>query len=170
MFKLHKFNIDFDVTQKTPYFQVDTKHRIRFGMENLNMLQLKDILGTTFNEDQDINLIFVSEYIVNHVRRSSKTNLSKYLTIRNWKEKVVHDERSGGGVVYTRINHLNLDEVIKYCVQLYKGKTQAYIAFYNDNFLMYISTDVIDIISDDSEKMKELKEKYYETYNKYHDE
>ena len=35
MFKLRKFNIDFDVTQKTPYFQVDTKHQIRFGMKKI---------------------------------------------------------------------------------------------------------------------------------------
>lgn len=169
MFKLSKLNIDFDVNKETPYFQVDTKYRVRFGMEDLNGLLLKDVIGTIFQENQKINLIFVSEYIVNNVRRSSKSKLGKYLTIRNWKEKVVQDEMSGEGEVYTLINDLDMDEVVKYCIQVYKGNTQAYIAFYNDDFLMYVSTDVIDVISDNSEKIDKLKEKYSETYNKYHD-
>ncbi|WP_393964388.1 hypothetical protein [Exiguobacterium sp. S22-S28] len=169
MFKLSKFSIDFDVNKETPYFQVGTKYRVRFGMEDLNGVLLKDVVGTIFQENQKINLIFVSEYIVNNVRRSSKSKLGRYLTIRNWKEKIVQDEMSGEGTVYTLINDLDMDEVMKYCIQVYKGNTQAYIAFYNDEFLMYVSTDVIDVISDDSEKIDKLKEKYSETYNKYYD-
>ena len=75
MFKLSKLNIDFDVNKETPYFQVDTKYRVRFGMEDLNGVLLKDVVGTIFQENQKINLIFVSEYIVNNVRRSSKSKL-----------------------------------------------------------------------------------------------
>lgn len=167
MFKRNRFNIDFDIMKETPYFQVDTQHRIRFAMEELNVPLLKDVLKTVFQENQNLSLIFVSEYIVNNVRRSSKAKLGKYLTIRNWKEQVVQNEISGEGAVYTQVNHLDKDEVIKYCIQVYRGNTQSYIAFFNQDFLVYVSTDVIDIISDDSEKIKKLKKRYHETYNKF---
>ena len=167
MFKRNRFNIDFDVMKETPYFQVDTQHRIRFAMEELNVPLLKDVLKTVFRENQNLSLIFVSEYIVNNVRRSSKAKLGKYLTIRNWKEQVVQNEISGEGAVYTQVNDLDEDEVIKYCIQVYRGNTQSYIAFFNHDFLVYVSTDVIDIISDDSEKIKKLKKRYHETYNKF---
>lgn len=167
MFKRNRFNIDFDIMKETPYFQVDTQYRIRFAMEELNVPLLKEVLKTVFQENQNLSLIFVSEYIVNNVRRSSKAKLGKYLTIRNWKEQVVQNEISGEGAVYTQVNHLDKDEVIKYCIQVYRGNTQSYIAFFNQDFLVYVSTDVIDIISDDSEKIKKLKKRYHETYNKF---
>lgn len=170
MFKRNRFNIDFDVTKETPYFQVDTQHRVRFAMEDINVPLLKDVLNTVFQENQNLSLIFASEYIVNNVRRSSKAKLGKYLTIRNWKEHVVQNEMSGEGTVYIQVNHLDKDEVMKYCIQVYRGHPQSYIAFFNHDFLVYVSTDVIDIISDDSEKVKKLKERYHETYNKFYEE
>ncbi|WP_214818853.1 hypothetical protein [Exiguobacterium sp. s131] len=169
MFEIDKFNIVFDVTKETPYFQVDSAHRIRFSMDELNLSLLKDILKSIFECSQPLHLMFVSEYIMDNVRCSSNSKLGRYLTIRNWKEHAVVDEFSGDGAVYTLIRNLNLTEVMNYCTQVYKGDTQAYIAFYNDDFLMYVSTDVVDIVSWDDIKIQNLKEKYAPHYNRYYD-
>lgn len=169
MLEIDKFNIVFDVTKETPHFQVDSTHRIRFSMDELNLFLLKDILKSIFEGSQPLHLIFVSEYIMNNVRCSSKSKLGRYLTIRNWKEHTVVDDFSEDGAVYTLIRNLNFTEVMNYCTQVYKGNTLAYIAFYNEDFLMYVSTDVVDIVSWDDIKIQNLKEKYAPHYNRYYD-
>jgi len=67
------------------------------------------------------------------------------------------------------VKHVKLDEMISYCVQVYRGHTQAYIVFYDSDFLLYVSTDVVDIIGD-ATAIKALKETYVELYDRLHDE
>lgn len=60
-------------------------------------------------------------------------------------------------------------EVYKYCKYVVNGGQQAYISFYNDTYLLYISTDVIDIISPDTSLMEKLKLQYSEEYDKFYE-
>lgn len=49
------------------------------------------------------------------------------------------------------------------------GGQQAYLSFYNDTYLLYISTDVIDIISPDTSLIEKLKIQYYKEYEKFYE-
>lgn len=168
MVKLNKININFDCNKETPYFQVTSEQRIRFGMEDLSITLIRKIVEDVFKENDILSVIFVSEYIINNKRYSSKSGIGKIIQIRNWHETIVIDESIGEGVVYATIKNLNRNDVIKYCSKIYKGHNEAYISFYNDEFLLYVSNDVIDVISNNIEEIKTLKQKY-EQFNKYYE-
>ncbi|WP_035397670.1 hypothetical protein [Exiguobacterium sp. OS-77] len=168
MLDLSQFQVELDIRKPTPYFQSIPERRIRFLMEDLNASQLKEILQTIFQEDRSIHLLFVAAYIHRFRRYSAKARVGSSITIRNWKEYIVEDEGAHTGVVYAHVKHIKLDEVISYCLNVYRGHTPAYIVFYDSVFLLYVSTDVVDIIGD-ATAIKSLKETYAELYNSFHD-
>lgn len=170
MVKLDKINIDFDCNKDTPYFQVTSEQRIRFGMEDLSIILIQKIVGDIFKENDILNVIFLSEYIANNKRYSSKSKIGKIIEIKNWHETVVNDDSIGEGVVYATIKNINRNDIIKFCSKIYKGHNEAYISFFNDKSLLYVSSDVIDIISKDVEIIADLKQAYFEQFSKYYDD
>lgn len=168
MLDLSQFQIELNIRKPTPYFQSTPERRIRFLMEDLNASQLKEILQTIFQEDRSIHLLFVAAYIHRFRRYSAKARVGSSITIRNWKEYIVEDEVAHKGVVYAHVKDIELNEIISYCTTVYRGHTPAYIVFYDSVFLLYVSTDVVDIIGD-ATAIKSLKETYAELYNSFHD-
>ncbi|WP_208592646.1 hypothetical protein [Gracilibacillus suaedae] len=169
MVKLNNINIDFDCNKETPYFQATSEQRIRFDMEDLKINLIRKIIEDVFTEEDKISVIFVSEYIYNKKRYSSKSKVGKIINIRNWHETVVEDETTGEGEVYATIMNLKREDITNYCSAIYKGHTEAYISFFSDKFLLYVSSDVIDIISNDVEKIANLKQNYSNLFNKFHE-
>lgn len=168
MLDLSRFQIELDIRKPTPYFQSTPERRIRFLMEDLNASQLKEILQTIFQEDRSIHLLFVAAYIHRFRRYSAKARVGSSITIRNWKEYIVEDEVAHKGVVYAHVKDIELNEIISYCTKVYRGHTSAYIVFHDSDFLLYVSTDVVDVIGD-ATAIKSLKETYAELYNSFHD-
>lgn len=166
---LNKLNIDFDCYKETPYFQVTSEQKIRFGMESLNITLIKKIIEDVFNEKDNISVIFVSEYITHNKRYTSKSKIGKIIEIKNWHETIVIDELTDEGVVYATIKNLERDDITKYCSKIYKGHNEAYICFFTDEALLYVSSDVIDIIANDVRKIDFLKQNYSEQFNKYYE-
>ena len=166
---LNDLNIQFDANSETPYFQVRSKERIRFGMENLSLNLIKNIIGDILNEDYHINVIFIAGYIVNNKRISSKSKIGKFIDIKNWEETIVREEDSDHRFIYATIRNIERENVIKYCSRILNGHREAYISFYTDKFLIYVSSDVIDIISNNESKINELKDGYSEIYDKYYE-
>lgn len=139
------------------------------AIEDLNISLIQTIIGDIFKEEDKISLIFLSEYYLNNIRRSTRSRIGKIINITNWHETVVREEASGNGEVYVTIKNLNREDISKYCSAFYKGHTEAYISFFNDEFLLYVSSDVIDIISNDVRKIENLKQNYSGLFNKYHE-
>lgn len=166
---LSQFQVELDIRKPTPYFQSIPERRIRFLMEDLNGSQLKEILQTIFQEDRPIHLLFVAAYIHRFRRYSAKARVGSSITIRNWKEYIVEDEGAHTGVVYAHVKHIKLDEVISYCLNVYRGHTPAYIVFHDSDLLLYVSTDVMDIIGD-ATAIKSLKETYVDLYDRLYDD
>ncbi|KIL53496.1 hypothetical protein KP77_04720 [Jeotgalibacillus alimentarius] len=169
MVKLSKFKINFDIHQETPYFQVPKDQRIRFGMEDLSVSKIKNVIESVFQTGDTINLIFVSAYIVNHKRYSSNSKIGKYIHIQNWREVIVTNPSLRDSTIYTTISHLDLYDIVKYCISIFRGQKQAYISFYNHDFLLYVNNDVIDIISHDIKKIEELKKQYTGVFNTFYE-
>jgi len=80
----------------------------------------------------------------------------------------VEDEGAHKGVVYAHVKHIELNEIISYCTKVYRGHTSAYIFFHDSDFLLYVSTDVVDVIGD-ATAIKSLKETYAQIYDSLHD-
>lgn len=169
MIELDEIQIDFDCNKETPYFQVTPQQRIRFGMEDLNITLIRAIIKNVFAENDNLSLLFVSENIINNRRFSSKSGIGKIIKIKNWYEKVAYDASIGEGIVYTTIKNLTCNDVIRYCSEVYKGHNEAYISFFNNKSLIYVSNDVVDIVSSDVEMITELKQKYSDRFDKYYE-
>lgn len=166
---LNGLRIEFTTSSETPYFQVSPKKRIRFGMENLNLNLVKMIIDDILNEDYHINVIFIAGYIVNNKRISSKSKIGKCIDIKNWEETIVRGEDSDHRFIYATIRNIEKENVIKYCSKILNGHREAYISFYTDEILIYVSGDVIDIITNNESKVNKLKEYYFELYDKLYE-
>ncbi|KQS18716.1 hypothetical protein ASF99_02180 [Exiguobacterium sp. Leaf187] len=81
----------------------------------------------------------------------------------------MEDKGDYTGVVYEHVKHIKLDEVISYCLNVYRGHTAAYIVFFDSDFLLYVSTDVVDVIGTDVNAIRSLKETYAQIYDSLHD-
>ncbi|QZY88195.1 hypothetical protein [Exiguobacterium acetylicum] len=169
MLDLSQFQIELDIRKPTPYFQSTPERRIRFLMEDLTASQLKEILQTIFQKDRPIHLLFVAAYIHRFRRYSAKARVGSSITIRNWKEYIVEDEGAHKGVIYAHVKDIELNEIISYCTNVYRGYTSAYIVFHDSVFLLYVSTDVVDVIGD-ATSIKSLKETYVDLYDRLYDD
>ena len=168
--KLKHFDIDFDCQKVTPFFQSKPDHRIRFDIEKLKKTTLQIIIESMFDEGEEIEMIVVSQYITDNGKRfSSKSSIGKVISIKNWNETTVIDKETNEGVVYANIKRLNRADVQNYCLAVKKGLRVAYISFYSETFLLYVSSDVIDIIANNEDKISMLKESYSELYDKYYE-
>ncbi|AMO85724.1 hypothetical protein B857_00582 [Solibacillus isronensis B3W22] len=169
MVKLDRFNIDFDCNKSTPFFQSEPNYRIRFDIDKLENTTLQGLLNMIYDQNEEIEMIFISEYIINGKRISSKSNINKIITIKNWREIPVFDEETNEGVVYANIKRLKQSDVFNYCIAVKRGFREIYLSFFSDTYMVYVSSDVIDIISNDESKVNILKESYNELYDKHYE-
>lgn len=169
-----KLGVEFTNTDIVPFFQVNKDNRIRFVMDNFINHKAKllgEIVNDIFGEDS-IKTFFISGYILqNNKRISLKTGLGKILKISNWKEilykKSADDDHT---VIFGEIDKLNREHVITYCKKIAHGKLkESYIIFYTDDFLLYVNSDVVDIVSPDIKKIYNLKTKYNNVFDKYYE-
>lgn len=169
--KLKHFDIDFDCRKEAPFFQSKPDYRIRFDIEKLKRTTLQTIINSMFDAGEEIDMIVISQYITDKGKRlSSKSNIGKIITIKNWNETTVIDKETNEGVVYANIKRLNRADVNNYCLAVKKGFREAYISFFSTTFLLYVSSDVIDIIANNKAEISNLKEEYRESYDKYYEE
>ncbi|MDL4841963.1 hypothetical protein [Aquibacillus rhizosphaerae] len=64
---------------------------------------------------------------------------------------------------------LILLDVYNYCLIARKGLPTAYISFYSNEYLLYVSTDVINFISNDATNIAKLKDNYKNLYDTYYE-
>lgn len=168
--RLKKFGLDFEHTSMTPFFQVQESHRIRFGSEKFDYSNIKLLHEILFrvleqNETIDVSFIIGNKFDENEKIRYKKTNLGKFFTIKNWKETVIWNDDLECYLVFATVKNLNKEEIINYCKKVISGFTQAYIMFYNDSNLVYINSDVLDIISINSEYIADLEKAYDDIFD-----
>ncbi|KRF65058.1 hypothetical protein ASG99_02375 [Bacillus sp. Soil768D1] len=58
------------------------------------------------------------------------------IEIKNWKEYYLMEKEFGDTLIYVSIKDIKPDEVFKYILTLLNGKRDAYIVFYNDDYLI----------------------------------
>ena len=168
--KLENIEIDFDINQPTPFFQVTDERRIRFGMDEISLEDIKRVIGEIFEQDDAIDMTVLSSYAKGKKYISAKTNIGKWFSIKNWTETIVFNEDEYTGLVFATIRNLDRREVERYVAAVRQGARGAYIAFYTDDRVLYVSTDVLDIMSPDCGYIQKMKSTFEDSYNRYHEE
>lgn len=153
---LDRMNITFDLESETPFFQASIENRVRFDVEHVNKKQLSNIINQLFTNQNKTKCSFLSEYKY-PVKFREKTRLGRFFNITNWKEEL-HTSNEAYIIVTTA--NLKNDEIINYCLSIQKGMIEPYIIFYNEQNIIYISNDVIDIISSSKEMISNIKSEF----------
>ncbi|MDM5297019.1 hypothetical protein QUF51_02410 [Bacillus pumilus] len=172
MQKIKKFHVDLTKNTEVPFFQVPSELRIRFGVElfeNGNLHLLKDIINNTLHRSEQMGVTFLSGYMINDRRYRKKTNIGKYIKIKNWSETIVYRDEINANVIFASIQDVHFKEVYPYIKSIVKGMNSPFIVFYQDSYLVYVSEDVIDIISNDRHLIQNLKNQYQEVYDTYYE-
>ncbi|PLR70580.1 hypothetical protein [Bacillus sp. UMB0728] len=166
MIQIHNLNIDFTNIDITPFFQVKDENRVRFGLEIFETQGtelLKNLIMDILPADSSVSSSFISGYLYKNKRTSLKTGLGRILKISNWKETEVSDNEKT--TIFGTVNGLRPEHIFEYTKMIINGLPQSYIIFYNDQTLIYVSSDVIDIISE-VDLINSLKSKYNNIYEK----
>ena len=150
---LEEMNINFDLENETPFFQASNENRVRFDVEHVNKKQLSNIINQLFTNQTKTKCSFLSEYKY-PVKFREKTRLGRFFNITNWKEEV---HTSNEEYIMVTTENLKNDEIINYCLYIQKGMIEPYIIFYNKQNILYISNDVIDIISSSKDMISNIK-------------
>ncbi|NBJ71633.1 MULTISPECIES: hypothetical protein [Clostridia] len=175
MDRLTRFNVDFFNLDSTPYHQVSSNFRLRVLSDTFhkkNELLLRELIFLIFNKESRIDSTFISGYIVNGKRRREKVGLGKIFKLKNWKEIIVKDEVfEEEEVIFATVKELDRYNIYKYCMKVTSGyMNSAYIIFYNDSFMLYLSSDVLDVISYNDKLINDLKLKLpKEIIDQHHD-
>lgn len=159
--------IHFGIDKPVPYFQVSDEHRIRFGYEKMKGSLIKQIITDTYSNDS-FNMEFLLSVIEGDYIQTEKTNLGRYFKITNWKE-VFHKGEEDVDYINVIVKNIDLQPLIKYITNVVCGNERSsYIIFFSSDKLIYVSSDVMDIVSHDTAFIERLKEKYKDIYDMYH--
>lgn len=155
------FNVLFSDEQK-PYFQVSEDNRIVIPFSNLEGKPsfVKTIISLLFDRDSKIDVSFLKYYIPKGFKKTrsfENKTLHNTINIKNWEERRITKEEFGDDLVYVTVKDILKEEIFKYILTLLKGKKDAYIAFYNDDYLLTIDSDEILIIVKDKELIAPVK-------------
>ncbi|MGK0554194.1 hypothetical protein [Macrococcus capreoli] len=158
--------IKFGIDKPTPYFQVSDEYRIRFGYERMKGSLIKRIITETCSNDS-FNMEFLLRVIDGHYIQTEKTNLGRYFKITNWKE-VFHKGEEEIDYVNVIVKGIDLNSLIKYVTNVVCGnERESFIIFYSSDKIIYVSNDVIDIVSRDTEFIQKMKVKYEGIFDTY---
>lgn len=161
-------NLSYNPEGLRPYFQVDDSKRIRFLIESLSILELKDIISRSFKNHSTVQCKVLIGYRYKRIRRKEKTNIGKFFTINNWYEEQLIGE-DGTAYTFANINIIDNNELIRYCISLKNGCRSAYILFYNEQITLYVNNDVFDIVSSDEKFINHIKRNYINKYDRLHE-
>ncbi|MGG0663297.1 hypothetical protein ABE042_04225 [Viridibacillus arvi] len=148
-----------------PYFQVTEDKRVYIPIEVFEGKPtfLKSIVNLTLAGDSEIDVTFYKYSYSNSYKvamKPYKHTLYKAIKIKNWKEYEFTDPDEDLKFVFVTVKNIRVDEVIRYCMNIVKGKSSAHIAFYNDDYLLTISSDYVHVISRTPELIIPIKEFY----------
>ncbi|WP_414044112.1 hypothetical protein ACMGE9_04780 [Macrococcus sp. EM39E] len=164
--KIEDKEIYFGIDKPTPYFQLRDKHRIRFGHEKMKGSLIKQIITDIYSND-NFNMEFLLKVIEGHYIHNEKTNLGRYFKITNWKE-VFHKGAEEVDYINVIVKGIELKALIKYITKVICGnERESFIIFYSSDKIIYVRSDVIDIVSHDTKFIEEMKKKYEGTYDTY---
>ncbi|OFS61850.1 hypothetical protein [Nosocomiicoccus sp. HMSC09A07] len=169
------FNLDLTNVNISPYLYVENENRVRFDFDNINNFIINFIIDQFKNEEL-LNILYLSNVSVNKFSQDSlnlatKEYLNLYESSHLWEEKIINVIDDGDLIEYTfsEIKDVNISAVYDY--YLYMKTTEAqdnYLYFYNKNFIINMNSDVLDIVTNNEEIIKNIKTSII-SYDKYHE-
>lgn len=158
--------IIFQPNRPTPYFQVTAEYRMRLGYDKLDLWGVKEVLSEII--DNDMSMTVLINTIEGRNEHREKLKLKRYMTIKNWHENMIKDDEEGVHYVMATVHEVDASTIIKIAQSaVITNEFKGFIHFFDERLIIYVSTDVIDIISSDTFLISELKARYFDRYDRY---
>lgn len=132
---------------------------------------LKEIFKSLkLDEQSKLDCTFLSAYESEGFKQKEKLHLGSKFVITNWKENKIWRDDLECTCVYTTITNLTEESLYRYMIGLMRRhQRQLHICFYNETYLLYTSSDVLDIVSSES-NISNLKDVFRKYYDRHHEE
>ncbi|QDW97717.1 phage tail protein [Staphylococcus agnetis] len=153
---LRNLSLTFDLESETPFFQVSIPHRIRFDADMISKPLVTTIVNQLFDTPDTTHCSFLSKYL-SPIHAREKTRVVRFFNIINWREDVHVGEDT---YIISTFYKLTNEALIDYLLYVPRSFINPYIIFYNNHHIVYISSDVLDVISCSEEVIKNYKAKY----------
>lgn len=169
------FNIDLSQTNISPYLHARKTNRVRFDFGCVNEYIFNFIISL-FKEDESFHIFYLDSYSINGLSRETlnlklKSYIDTFKNKHDFKLKKVSYTEEDDSIEYIFAEIKNVSpEAIRYYYQYMKSldAEDNYLYFYNKNFIVYITTDVLDVVSSDKEFIKRIKHSII-SYDKYYE-
>lgn len=148
--------------EQSPYFQVDSTLRWAFPFQKLRgkPSAQKSFIKVLFTGHGQIDLTFLKSYAngaSKHFRSFEKHSLHQVIHIQNWREDVIRKEDDTAHLSYVTMQNIAVREVLAYIKSIARGKRPAFIAFYNDRYLLMVDDEECVVISRIEEDLNAAK-------------
>lgn len=153
---LRNLSLTFDLESETPFFQVSIPHRIRFDADMISKPLVTTIVNQLFDTPDTTHCSLLSKYL-SPIHTREKTRVGRFFNIINWREDVHVGEDT---YIISTFYKLTNEALIDYLLYVPRSCINPYIIFYNNHHIVYISSDVLDVISCSEEVIKNYKAKY----------
>ncbi|PAE17365.1 hypothetical protein CHH91_04280 [Virgibacillus sp. 7505] len=168
---LKQLGIDIYGREGSVFFQASQENRVRLATDIFSDFNNRKLLKEEIIQRfiyKPVSLTFLSAYYINDTRIREKLGLGKVLSISNWKEKVISDDEER--LIYGTISNLDNTQVLSIIYGVLAEKIASPLTFHNDESIVYVSSDVLDVVTVDDVKVKKFKNKYPDLYDKYYED
>lgn len=163
--------LNFYKLDSTIYFQTPAPHRLRIATshfeDNSRLVILRDFVYSIFPEHKPISMTGIIGYYIGSKRIWERQYLKNITKLSNWKETYVGNG-TGERLIYMAVENITSQDVYALCKQTAQGRKCSSLTFYTEDRVLYISSDVFDLVMTTEQQLRDLCTKFYPWIDTYH--
>lgn len=122
-----------------------------------------------FKGESKLDCTFISSYVSDNQTQIEYGALGRIFKITNCKNEKCWNEELDTEITFSTISGVSSTALYKYILRFVHGNQRdLYICFYNTNLLLYVNSDVLDIIATE-QKTDSLKKEFTYFVDKLYD-
>lgn len=166
-------NLNLSITTNggTPYFLVPKDNRIRFDIDYVDYNILNNIFSLLSISSTYLNLIYldnVEEFGEKY--REDTSTVNDFFQTNECEIISIKDEEDNKKILnFHQIKNCKENDILNYILYISNGGYSNLLYFYNDSMIIKISSDILDIVHEDSNIITLMKVQFNSLYDKYYE-
>ena len=164
-------NLSITTSAGTPYFLVSKDNRIRFDIDYVDYNILNDIFSLLSISNTYLNLIYldnVEEFGKKY--REDKSAVNEFFQTIECEFISLKDEEDDNKILnFYQVKDCKENDILNYILYVSDGGYSNLLYFYNDSMIIKISSDIVDIVHEDSNVITLMKVQFNGLYDSYYE-
>lgn len=164
-------NLSITASGGTPYFLVSKDNRIRFDIDYVDHNILNNIFSLLSISSTYLNLIYLDNVEeLGKKYREDTSNVNDFFQTNECEIISIKDEEDNNKIFnFHQIKNCKENDILNYILDISNGGYSNLLYFYNDSMIIKISSDILDIVHEDSNIITLMKVEFNSLYDKYHE-